>query len=181
MGERLFLGVPLVRSAALRLADRAAMLDARVVRPTPPENYHVTLHFLGDPAPVAVETIVSRMAAVRVPRADTTLTHWGTFPPRGAPRVVWAGFADHPLTDVAAAVRRAMGELGLPVPRRRFTAHVTVGYPRRGTAPGTVLSTVAQAGFGEPIPVRLDRIALIRSRPAPGGSRYEEIASWAAR
>lgn len=145
------------------IADRLAAIpvdDAPGVRMVPPENWHVTLRFLGD---VDTASVVERLRAAALPFAEAEL---GPFLEHLGPRQVVA-----PVTGVdhlAAAVVRATVGLGEP-PRHSFRGHLTVARLRRGATSRLP---------GEPIAGSfvVDEVALVESTLSDSGSRYEAVA-----
>jgi 2'-5' RNA ligase len=94
--------------------------------------------------------------------------------------VVWAGLDGDPddldgLHRLAAAVTRAVRQARVPVERRPFRPHLTLGRWRPGDTydPGLVRDLAGYVGpcFG------VDRIGLVRSHLGPS-PRYESLGSW---
>src|SRR5262245_15560357 len=92
---RAFLALELDARLHERLARLVPDLKARLpgLRVGPLANAHLTLRFLGDASPRALEHVAGAIAsdAAACPAADVPLTGLGTFPPRGAPSVLWLG------------------------------------------------------------------------------------------
>lgn len=134
--------------------------DSSGVRMVPPENWHVTLRFLGD---ADTATVIERLRATATPFAEAEmgphLEHLG-------PRQVVAPVAgvDH----LAASVTRATADLGDP-PRHSFRGHLTVARLRRGAT-----SRLPGEPVGGRFPV--DEIVLVESTLSDTGSRYEAVA-----
>ena len=134
--------------------------DATGVRMVPPENWHVTLRFLGD---VDTAVVVERLRTAALPHAEAELgprlEHLG-------PRQVVAPVAgvDH----LAAAVTRATADLGEP-PRHAFRGHLTVARLRREATSRLP---------GEPVTgsFAVNEIALVESTLSESGARYEAVA-----
>lgn len=102
-----------------------------------PEEYHVTLKFLGDlPDSAQPELIASALlvAALTAP-FEVGLTGTGAFPSLARPRVIWAGVrAAPPLTALAARLEDALAAGGYPPDRRPSRPHVTVARCRPARA-----------------------------------------------
>ena len=98
---RCFLAVPIAEPALAETQRLEASLRERIpaTRWARPETLHLTVHFFGyvddDRALSAVELV--RPLATRTAAFDVEMSTLGAFPPRGAPRVLWAG----PARDVA--------------------------------------------------------------------------------
>src|SRR5215469_8726492 len=56
-----------------------------------PDSLHLTLRFLGNLEPEALERVRDELASVRGAPFPIALDRRGTFGPRAAPRVVWIG------------------------------------------------------------------------------------------
>lgn len=146
---RLFVSL---RPPAAALAHLAAALTGR---PTSrPDQWHVTLAFLGDvPAPEPLYEPLTAAAAAHPP-LEMRLSGSGSF--SGA-RAVWAGLAGDVdgLRALAADVQRACREAGVPLEPRRYRPHLTVGRLGR-------LDRHALAAYEGPL-WRADRIDLVHS------------------
>jgi len=117
---------------------------------------HLTLRFVGDVDPPGFDELAHALAELEAPAFEMALKGVGHFPPRGKPRVLWAGVDAPPaLLDLQARVERAVVRAGLPADERRYTPHVTLARFRR---PGDAVLVSAymseHAAFGTaPFPV----------------------------
>ena len=90
-------------------------------RLTAVEKWHITLAFLGDVPP---DRPAGALATVTVPKGrELRIRGGGSF----HRRVTWAG-VEGELGDVAADVRAALDDAGVPYDRKPFTPHLTVMY-----------------------------------------------------
>lgn len=207
-GQRLFVGMRLPAAARRELAERTQELAAPnpgALRLISPDNYHITLYFIGDPRPLTAGVVRGALEE-KVPAVvdgvlplDTTIDGWEAFPSWKRPRVVWAGVQDTgAIAQIAADVTQAMISLGLEPPRRRFTPHITVGYWRRGYPAAAIRreylaaesrgypaasrrrGTLTHTSFGAPVAGGLHSVSLINSTPGPDGSTYEDLKMWSA-
>lgn len=194
---RLFVGFPLrdevrtvLRNAAAHLRQRLRDLPLRLVRE---ENYHVTLHFLGDLPPARAEDITSTLrqaiADVDLPWHRTTadLGGPGAFPSPARPRVIQVPLSHtpQPLSQLHRRTGRLLATLllqdGFVPDNRPYRPHITLAYVKK-PPPRSVAATVA-AVLGEEVGLTagtllvLDRLVLYHSRLGPGGSTYTELAS----
>ncbi len=140
--------------------------DQRGIRFVPPENWHVTLRFLGE---VDEREVVA--ALDELDRGD--LVHHVA---RLGPAVDVLGeralvIPVAGLDEVARSVERATKHLGQPS-RKRFMGHLTIARCARGARMPEVLGTPFADEF------TVAEIALVESRLEPTGARYETIASW---
>jgi 2'-5' RNA ligase len=132
---RTFIALSLSIGAARRVAEavekKAAELGERGARLAwvPPAQYHVTLRFLGDIAPEAVDAIALslRRRVGDVPPIALRLSGLGRFPDVGEPRVLWVGVdGGKPLLAVQSAIESDMQALGFAKEARAYHPHVTI-------------------------------------------------------
>lgn len=137
--------------------------DQRGVRFVPPENWHVTLRFLGDADP---DEVIAALDDASLPAADA----------RVGPGV--DVFADralvvpvHGLDDLATAVRDVTASIGQPL-RRRFAGHLTLARLKPHAELPSAMGAYVEATFA------VTEIALVESRLDPAGARYATLATW---
>lgn len=153
---------------AIRRAARTAVRQAGG-RPVPPENYHLTLSFLGQVPETRLEEV--KAAAVPMAPAVLTLDRYGYFP---GPRVFWIGPAETPqaLREFAARLNASLSSAGLPCDRRPFHAHLTLcrkvrAQPRDPPDPEGLRWDLAD-------------FVLAASITDPAGARYRVLARFGA-
>ena len=164
--------------------------DARWVRP---ESLHVTLKFIGEKPPEAVEQIKKALAAVQRGTVEMTFRGHGFFPTAKSARVFWVGIESGPaLASLANAVDDVTAGLGIPKEERAFNPHLTLarggggsGSPRRQNGDRSnksfqrlqeKLSALSAPDFGT---MTAHEFFLYQSQLSRGGSRYTKIASFA--
>ena len=147
----------------------------------PPENFHITLKFLGAIEEARVAAVVEALqVAIAGHRAFTLeIRGLGAFPSPTRPRVLWAGVDEGraALARLGAAVEDGMAGLGFEREERPFAPHVTlarVREPRRAPALAGALAEAATQPFGKP---GIDHVALMRSHLSPRGARYTALTS----
>lgn len=95
-----------------------------------PDNYHVTLRFLGDTGIGDINRIRKALRdQVRLPAdMEVQLLQLGSFGSGRRPRVVWIGLEDWELFEaLKAAVDDALGQCGFPPGDQPFRPHLTLG------------------------------------------------------
>jgi 2'-5' RNA ligase len=179
---RLFFGIEVgdaIAQGAEHLVDtlrrRAASLApaARITWVTA-ARLHVTVRFIGQVEETRARKI---MEAFRQPLTerpfDLVVSGTGTFPPRGAPRVIWAGLAGG--AAEAEAVERLvtarLTPLGVAPEARAYRPHLTLGRVKEpaGLRAATLLEGFEQHAFGR---VQVSAITLFESRLSPKGPTY---------
>jgi 2'-5' RNA ligase len=160
---RLFIAVwpPEDVAADLMSLRRKDQRGARFVRP---ENWHITLRFLGDADPGAV---VDSMRGVELPAATAQL---GPAVDVLEERVLVVPVRG--VDDLARTVRRRTRLIGQPPPKR-FVGHLTLARVKPRTPMPAALGAMFSADF------HVHEIALVQSRLHPDGARYETIETWA--
>jgi 2'-5' RNA ligase len=112
------------------LRQRVAMLAGAGIpgaKWVPPENYHITLRFIGETPAHRAEDIDHTLAALKVRSFDLTLTGVGTFARSGRSTQLWVGVERNPpLEHLQNKIETALQRLGLEPERRRFAPHLTL-------------------------------------------------------
>ena len=122
---RLFVALDLPPLARDRLSALATGLPG--ARWVPPENYHVTLRFIGEVPPHEAEELDHALAGIRAPRFTLELTGVGTFDRGGRSGTLYAGVERSPgLAHLQSKIETALQRAGLQAERRKFTPHVTL-------------------------------------------------------
>lgn len=176
MKVRAFVGMPLDAELRTRIAATAARLRDHVpgVRWMVDDGVHLTLRFLGPSSPERLVSLEDplRHAAAACHTAAAHFAGLGTFPERGAPRVLWLGASLSPaLLDLQAACESAAQAAGFPREPRRFHPHVTLGRWRgRATRP-----SLPPADLGVTV---LRSLVLFRSELKPTGAAYSPLATF---
>lgn len=123
---RLFIAIPMPDEVAAQLDRLCVGLPA--TRWTDPEQFHLTLRFIGEVEQGTFYEIGEALTAVSHPPIELRLKGLGQFPPRGAPQTLWAGMeAPEALTSLKRRIERALESVGLAPERRKFWPHVTLG------------------------------------------------------
>jgi 2'-5' RNA ligase len=167
---RLFVGLDLPWSLRQRLAGLAGGIPG--ARWVPPENYHLTLRFIGEVAAHQAEEIDLALAALRARRFALTLAGMGTFAKGGRDTQLWAGIARNPALDLLQSkVEQALQRAGLEPERRRFTPHVTLAR-LDNAVPAKLAAFVQTHNLFRAEPFELDHFVLFSSRLGKEASVY---------
>ena len=179
---RIFLAVDLnesIRSGIAAIQGSLARDGVRGIRWVSPGGIHLTLRFCGEVSPETADRLTGALAAgVPSPPFSDGMGGLGTFPPRGAPRVLFVAAKEAaPLAKLAAWVEGRVVSAGLPREPRPFHPHLTLGRFRPGARPlGRDLLEISCArDLG---PLLVDRIVMFQSHLEPAGARYEALQSF---
>ena len=131
---RLFVALDLPHSTRQRLSDLAVGLPG--ARWVPPENYHITLRFIGQTPRYIAEELDLALAGVRSRGFALTLTGVGTMERAGRVGALWVGVERNQALDhLKAKIETALQRAGLPPEKRRFVPHVTLARLDSGAEP----------------------------------------------
>jgi 2'-5' RNA ligase len=173
---RLFTGIEIPADIGLALsAYRGGLPGARWIDP---ENYHITLRFIGDIDERMADDVCSILGDARR-RDPLTITIDGldTFG-GGKPRTVFARASGNGnLTELQAEQERLMRQVGLEPERRKFTPHVTLAR-LRDASPLNVADYFATRGHFPKLTFTARRFVLYSSRASVGGGPYVVEAAY---
>lgn len=150
-----------------------------------PESLHITLKFLGYVPSESIGEIEEalRQATADKPAFRLALDGLGVFPGYVKPRVIWVGMKGdlERLVSLQAQVEAAMADLGFPVEKRPFTAHLTLARVRETASVGELrlIGQCVKEFIGAPINAQaivVEHISLMRSELSRQGARYSRLA-----
>lgn len=183
---RAFVAIELPEPVKARLravVDHLERAQLRGLRLVKPEGLHLTLKFLGSVPATRVDSIVdalSQVASTQPPFA-VALDGVGTFPDRGAPRVLWVGIGgDLPaMRELHRRLDTTLERLGYEPEAREFNPHLTVARIRQGTPPAAraaAAEALRAAPFDSDLGFEADTLTLMRSILRPDGAEYRLLA-----
>jgi 2'-5' RNA ligase len=181
---RLFVALqvsPAIRDALALLVDRLRLgnppAPKHKVRWVHPDNFHVTLKFIGEVRPPTVDAIRNALSEVRgFPVCTLRFRGLHFFPNDRRPRVFWAGVEAPPdLAALASAIDEKLEPLGVARERYPYTAHVTLARFDPAAISEEMRAAVAQdfaQDFGGVTPAEFH---LIESKLKPSGAEYTTL------
>lgn len=122
---RLFIAIDLPDTILPFIAGMGGSIPGS--RPVPEDQLHLTLKFIGDTDTALLPDIKEALLAVEFPSFSFQLNGVGHFPPRGMPRVLWAGI--RPSTETVALrnkIEKALADIGIEREQRKFSPHLTL-------------------------------------------------------
>ena len=176
---RLFAAVdlpPRVRDQVDRAVDpwRERLPGGRWVKP---ENWHVTVKFMGRTYPRLMDRVrdACRGTAAVIRPFRVGIEGMGVFPGPGRARVLWVGLVDR--EESLPALARAIDERlarDFPPEKRGFTPHLTVVRFNPPVPVREHADELAAMRF-DVEPFRVGELVLYRSHLSPKGARYEPL------
>ena len=172
---RLFTGLELPESVAGAVAlARGGVPGARWIQP---EDYHITLRFLGEVDARTAHEIVETLNDVRrsaIPVRFDGLGWFGGDKPRA---LVAHVKADPAIVGLQAEHERRLRRIGLPPETRKFKPHVTLAR-LRGVGPAAVADFLSSRGRLEVEAFTAERFVLYSSKEGGGGGPYVVEAAY---
>ena len=148
---------------------RGGLRNARFIDP---ENYHVTLRFIGDVDERVADEVAHTLSRIRRAPVPVTISGLGSFGNKKQPHSVWARVEPTPeLMELQADQERALQRMGLPAEARRFTPHVTIARCKGATSREVADWLTVRGAFCAP-PFVAEEFALLSSRASVGGGPY---------
>ncbi|MBW8270870.1 RNA 2',3'-cyclic phosphodiesterase [Caldovatus aquaticus] len=175
---RLFVGLALPEAVRTQLAGLAGGIPG--ARWVPPENYHLTLRFIGEVESWRAQEIDDALSAIRARPLELRLRGIGTFEKAGRVQTLWVGVEKtEGLIHLQGKVETALQRVGLEPERRRFSPHVTLARCEKVTAAEKLAAFVQGNNLFRAAPVVVDRFCLFSSRLGKEQAVYAIEAEYA--
>lgn len=166
---RLFTGLEIPSNVGQALAMmRGGLPGARWIDP---ENYHLTLRFIGDIDDALAHEIAHMLGRVRRMSFELRLDELISFGGRKPRAVVAAVSPVAPLMELQAEHERILQRLGLEPEGRKYTPHVTLAR-LRDTSSRQVADFLSARGHFRSASFAISRFVLFSSRASSGGGPY---------
>ncbi|HML08160.1 MAG TPA: RNA 2',3'-cyclic phosphodiesterase [Xanthobacteraceae bacterium] len=166
---RLFTAVEIPPGVVQSLAMmRGGLPGARWIDP---ENYHLTLRFIGDIDDGLARDIAGLLGRVRRAPFELRLDGLSSFGGRKPRALVAAAAAVTPLMDLQAEHERLLQRLGLEPEGRKYTPHVTLARLRDSSSQQVAEYLTARAHYRSSS-FEVSRFVLFSSRASIGGGPY---------
>lgn len=176
--KRLFIGVGVNSENQSDLLEVCRKLKINAskkeleVRWSPPENWHITLKFLGDVEETQIEDLKAALdrASAKVEASKLRASGVGAFPEERHARVLWAGVArSQVLLDLQSEVEAECTPLGFPPEDRQFNPHITLARLRNAISVRDMISPFVRRTFND---VELSELILFESKQAGPFTTY---------
>lgn len=166
---RLFTGIEVPSAVAESLSImRGGLPGARWIDP---QNYHITLRFIGDIDDALARDIAGLLGRVRRDPFELHLDGLSSFGGR-KPRAVVAPVKPAPqLMELQSEQERLLQRIGLEPEGRKYMPHVSLARLRDSSS-HQVAEYLAARGHYRSMPFRVSRFVLFSSRSSVGGGPY---------
>ena len=166
---RLFAGLEIPAEISQRLANlRGGLPGARWIDP---ENYHVTLRFIGDIDGISANEIADLMSRVERKPFPVTIRGLSTFGGNKPRAIVASVEPSKPLLELQAELERLVRRCGLEPEGRKFTPHVTLARLRDSSC-RDVADYLSVRGYFPAQTFTAAHFTLFSSRASTGGGPY---------
>jgi 2'-5' RNA ligase len=173
---RLFAGLEIPEEVGHTLSMlRGGLPGARWIDP---EDYHVTLRFIGDIDAVSANEIASMLFRVNRKPFEVTVQGLQSFGGKKPRAVVASVLPSRPLIELQAELERLMQRLGLDPEGRKFTPHITLARLRDATNQD-VADYLSMRGYFPTKIFTAQRFVLFSARASTGGGPYVVEDSYA--
>ncbi len=178
MTKRLFVAVKIRPSSKLISVHRKLQLTLKndKIKWVNPDNFHLTLKFLGEADEGLLPEIISKIENLleNFNRFNLTLFGFGRFSTRKRTKVIWLGIddANNQLSIIAKKLNQSLDLLGFKPEQKTFKAHLTVGrvkFIENERALSDFMNTYSNQKFQE---ITIDEIILFESTLKSTGPVY---------
>lgn len=167
---RLFIALPIPRNISQQLQNLSGGLPG--ARWLPPQNYHLTLRFVGNAGSHQADDLDAALSLIGEPAVDVKLNGFSYFGKKGKANCLIATAERTPtLIHLQKKVERAMIRAGFEPETRKFSPHVTLA--RMKPVPETTLEEyIVKNRFPQDMNWVSDRFSLYSSYLSTKGSIY---------
>ena len=166
---RIFTGLEIPPAIGQTLALlRGGLPGARWIDP---ENYHLTLRFIGDVDSTVAHEVALMLEQVKRASFELRFDGLSSFGGRKPRAVVAAVALSQALLDLQAEHERLLGRIGLEPEGRKYIPHVTLARLRQSSS-RQVADYLSGRGLFRSPPFAVDHFVLFSSRASVGGGPY---------
>ncbi len=181
--SRLFIALPLDLTARECLIETADFLKAYsdYIKIVPPENFHITMKFLGELNDKTAAMIASSFAKIRLNENEIPFSIKGLGMFRNdSGGVIWAGIESDMklLKNIQRVIEAFTKSFGFEKENRNFVPHISLGRLKTGAKlPEEIISYLKENSNTFYADGIFNRAVLYESKLQPAGAVYKEISS----
>ncbi len=182
---RLFVACNIARETKNYFRDKTDKLKRELpqgVKWVKPDNYHITLKFLGDTSQERAEELIDRLDNINLNgQFPCQFKGLSAFPARDYPRVLVSRVTQgrEELVKLHNKIEKAATETGFAEEKRKFTPHLTLGRVKNKADIRMTADVLADEDFGKDLAVSdsIGSFSLMKSTLKTQGPIYQEIFS----
>lgn len=131
--RRIFIGIPILEEkcpkffAWSRNLTQESSLQPWNIRWTKPENYHVTVCFLGESDRHPIDEIIQKLSKEKIPPFWIQIQQLGFFMNGKNSNVMWAGIESPEIHAFRKTIQSLMSSFGYQEDFKSFQPHITLG------------------------------------------------------
>lgn len=148
----------------------------------PPENFHITLKFLGETDLALYENLLTAMDSTPLPRkTECRFRGIGCFPGIADPKIIWAGtvYSGNSMDEIFRFVEMSCISAGFPPEKRKFVPHLTLARVKReAKIPGALKDFIKKNRETVYSDYIFDSVVLYESILKKNGPEYREVKKW---
>lgn len=147
-------------------------------RPVPADQLHLTLKFIGEVEGSKFLDIQDTLEKVSQRKFSLCIKGTGTFPPRGTPRILWAGV--EPVKNAIAlrnSIERQLAAIDIPREKKKYTPHLTLARLRNSPIPA-LQQFLAGNAFLQTSSFPVETFTLYSSQLSPKGAIHTMESSY---
>jgi len=173
---RLFVALPLPNAVRTALAEICGgIAGARWIEP---ENFHITMRFVGDAARAEADDLHTELSAIRFPEFEIALRGIGMFERRGHVHMLWADLdMAEPVVELHDRIEVAALRAGFQREQRKFKPHITLCRFKSNSMPDIGSYLEMNNAFSTPS-FTINRFNLYQSQLGHGGARYDILSEY---
>ncbi|EHM02887.1 2'-5' RNA ligase [Acetobacteraceae bacterium AT-5844] len=167
---RLFVALPIGEGLREQLSALAGGITG--AKWVPPENYHLTLRFIGEVENHLADELDEALATIRAKPFELTLKGLNVFEKAGRIHSLYVGVERcERLLHLQSKVETALQRAGLPPERKKFAPHVTLARTEKA-APDKLIAFVQAHNLFRAPPQPVDHFCLFSSRLGKEQAHY---------
>jgi 2'-5' RNA ligase len=148
--------------------------DLKIVKP---KNVHITMRFLGEISPEALEKVIEQIKEIKSQSFDVEFKEIGTFPSIKYPRVIWIGIKKgaSELKEIHDRLEPRLRKIGFIPDKKGFSPHLTIARVRSSRNRKALIDVLEQMKLYDIGKIQARILSLKRSTLTPNGPVYSTL------
>ncbi|MCX5681245.1 MAG: RNA 2',3'-cyclic phosphodiesterase, partial [Candidatus Omnitrophica bacterium] len=146
------------------------------IRWVDPKNIHLTLKFLGNVPSNTLEKLCSAIekGLKGFSRFEFQLDSLGCFPPKGMPKILWAGVSEGSdyLEHIERSLTKQISDFCEKQENKKFSSHITLGRVRSNKNVALLINLLKESPCKLTEKQAVDHVTLFKSDLTPSGPIY---------